>query len=767
MKAGKKKTDRYQTLLTLTAVTALIVIGTLSFLHFYEKYIDGILYEERLSQMREVTTQLFAGLEDVVKNQWREAENQCRVIESEQPGTLKELTAFMQQQVELNDLASIQSEVIGVDQSGIYYTQNGKVGLLEERSYLMDSPERVCFINNPMITNNTQMLFLKKLEQPISIQDGDKVSSICYYGIAQDMTELNPYFDCTAYDGRNSVYVTDRDGIKIFNSSSTELISGYNVFKVLSEMEYLHGSSFADAKKELEENQAAYSNAILDGEEVYYALFQMKNAEWTLLFLIPSKYVAVNTVQIVNTTVKLILAFAGCMFLLGCALLWLTARRQQKKELETEKKNNEKLEQLNSDLRDANTDLAETAKAAQTAFQVAEAANHSKSDFLANMSHDIRTPMNAIIGMTTLIEHDKDRPDKVQEYTDKIKLSSHTLLGLINEVLDMSKIESGKTVLNVTEFDIGQLMEQIELVFRPQMHAKSQTFRVELRNLEHKRLMGDAVRVQQILNNLLSNALKYTPEGGTILVEAEELKQSAQQYAKIRFCVTDNGIGMSPEFLERIYESFSREESSVINKVQGTGLGMSIVKNLVDLMGGTIAVQSSRGKGSRFQVVLDFKIASNAESTEKQGLSQEEKDGDGIEGMHFLCAEDNELNAEILTELLHMEGATCEICENGQKVLERFLRAEPGEFDLILMDIQMPVMNGYEATRAIRRSGHPLANSMPIIAMTANAFSEDVQNSLDAGMNAHISKPVDMKVLVRTVCNVLDSRGKGFPIAGG
>lgn len=744
MKTKIKKESSKKTIQSLLTIIILIVASSILFVMLYSCYIDGILYKERLSQMREVTIQLFSGLEDVVKNQWRETDNQCRFVEERSPETVDELIKFMKAQSEITDLNGIKSEIIGVDREGGYYTQKGKIGLLEERKYLLSEPEKVSFVSNSMITNNTQMFFLEKLQHPIHVKDGKKEIIIDYLGLAQEMTELNQYFNCAAYNGKNSVYVMNRDGIKLFNSGDTELLSGYNIYKVLSEMDYLHGSSFDNTKRDLEKKKIAYSNAVLDGKEIYYSLFHMENAEWTLLFMIPSKYVASNTVKIIDMTIRIILVFALLMLIICAVLIFVMVRMQQRKELEAEKQNREQLEKLNKE-------LEETARIAQTAFESAEAANHSKSDFLANMSHDIRTPMNAIMGMTTLIEHDKYSPEKVQEYTDKIKLSSQTLLGIINEVLDMSKIESGKMSLSLTEFTIDEIMEKIRFTFVPQANAKNQEFQVLTENIRHKYLIGDSVRLLQVLNNLLSNALKYTPAGGSIFIRVRELTQSTQRYAKYCFEVQDNGIGMSPEYLARIYDSFSREESSITNRIQGTGLGMAIVKTIVDLMGGSINIQSVKGQGSCFKVILSFEIAADMPESLEQEAAEENISDNGIRGLHFLCAEDNELNAEILMELLHIEGAECEVCVNGEEVVKRFEESKLDEFDAILMDIQMPIMNGYEAAKAIRKSQHPLAKTIPIIAMTANAFSEDVQKALNAGMNAHIAKPVDMKILIKTI----------------
>ena len=351
------------------------------------------------------------------------------------------------------------------------------------------------------------------------------------------------------------------------------------------------------------------------------------------------------------------------------------------------------------------------------------------------LSHDIRTPMNAVIGMTSLIRHDAGNKDKVIEYADKIDVSSQHLLGIINDILDMSKIEAGKTVFKYDDFSILNFIQEINNLFHSQIDEKKQILTTK-KNIRHEWVNGDQLRLMQIFSNLLSNAVKYTQEGGEIQFLVEECETNSSVYAKYRFLVRDNGIGMSADFKDKIFDAFTRAENSVTNKIQGTGLGMAITRNLVEAMGGTIDVESELGQGSCFEVLIELRIA-----------------------------EDNELNAEILTELLKIEGAECTICENGEEVLKAFEQSAPGDYDMILMDVQMPVMNGYEATKAIRRSSHELAKTIPIIAMTANAFSEDIQHSLAASMNAHVSKPVEMKVLERTIRSI-KSGGGGHRTAG-
>ncbi len=539
----------------------------------------------------------------------------------------------------------------------------------------------------------------------------------------------------------------------------------------------------------------------------------------------------------------------------------------------------------------------------RAALDSARSANEAKSHFLSNMSHDIRTPMNAIMGFAMLLSKENDDPERIREYTGKIMHSSPHLLGLINDVLDMSKIESGKTSLNIEEFGLPELLEELCGVMLPQAKAKRQTFEIHICGKVPELLLGDRLRVNQIFLNLLTNAVRYTPEGGHIDCRVKRMEQTSLQNARLCFVVKDDGIGMSEAFQETVFEPFTREISSVTNKIQGTGLGLAITKNIVDLMGGSISVESRVGEGSVFTVELEFALpkrykdekfwkeheisrmlvideeestcleireqmaetgifveyalsgASAEQKVREARLRQEdfqmilldcnmpgenvaetvrkirlqdtgasaflfltaydlsvaeeaaeETAADGflskpffvskfrqtvselkaarekkgtcagtepeaawlsaaglpysgrkknekgsLAGMLFLAAEDNELNAEILMEMLRMEGAACELVENGLEAVERFCRSGQGYYDMILMDIQMPVMGGYEAARCIRGSGHPDAESIPIVAMTANAFAEDVRDAMEAGMNAHIAKPMDMAVLKSTL----------------
>ncbi len=386
----------------------------------------------------------------------------------------------------------------------------------------------------------------------------------------------------------------------------------------------------------------------------------------------------------------------------------------------------------------------------------AKQANEAKNMFLANMSHDIRTPMNAIVGFSTLLENEAEHPDKVRQYAKRITSSSRHLLGLINDVLDMSRIESGNMALNVVRLSLRELLEEISTIILPQAGKKDQSFRINSHGQTPDWILGDKLRLEQVLINLLTNAVKYTPEGGNIELNVFGCGQRSANYIHLQFVVTDDGIGMSEEFQKTIFEPFTREINSLTNKVQGTGLGMAITRNLVELMGGTISLESKKDEGSTFTVDMEFPLPEQKEDVQPEIRIQDVERP--LVGKRILAAEDNEINAEILGEVLRLEGIEYDLAHDGSEAVELFVNSEPGYYDMILMDIQMPRMNGYDAARAIRASGHPDALAVPIAAMTANAFSEDVQRAISSGMNEHISKPIDIAALHETFKRLMAAR---------
>ena len=738
----------YKKLLWGTGFVIVAVILTLFIMS--QTYIQNLVYHERLNQMEEVTHQMFRSLEDVIDTHWDEVNVQCNYLYCTPLKTDTEFYRYLKKLSELSNYHERQIELVAVDSDGHYYTENGGMGLLREMNYLADSPQWVSYVSNSLTVDDSRMVFLEKLSTPITLQSGEKEITLCYFGISQSMTQLNDYFRCDAYENNNSVYVLDDNGFKLFNANDTELLKGHNVYTVLSRMSYLHGSSFAEAKERLDRTGSCYSNAVLDGTEYFYALKQMENAQWTLAFLVPAKYVAVNTQKLVSIVMIIIIVIAMVFSVITVFVGWFLLRQKQQQELQAEKEANLRLEQYNIHLTQVNDELRQAQDIAAEALQSAERASKAKTDFLANMSHDIRTPMNAIIGITTLMKNELHQPEKLAEHLGKLENSGQLLLGIINDILDMSRIESGKTTLNVEKMNLPQQISQLDSIIRQQAGQRRQTFTVNT-HLQHENVLADPNRLNRVLMNILSNAVKYTPTGGHIRFEVDELPRN-EHYARYRFVVQDDGIGMSEAYQKTLFDPFTREERSGTNKVQGTGLGMAITKNIVDLMGGSINVESTTGKGTRFEVVLEFPIDAEADTVpEAQVLPEEEEETSPLSGMKFLCAEDNAINAEILEMLLEANGASCTICSNGQEIVDAFASVKPGEYDMILMDVQMPVMDGLEATRRIRSGENPLGRIIPILAMTANAFLEDMQKSREAGMDEHLSKPVDIAALEQTV----------------
>jgi len=404
--------------------------------------------------------------------------------------------------------------------------------------------------------------------------------------------------------------------------------------------------------------------------------------------------------------------------------------------------------------------LLEANATLKDAYAAAKRANNAKTDFLSRMSHDIRTPMNAIIGMTTIARAYLHDPEKISDCLEKITVSGRFLLSLINEVLDMSKIESGKLVLAKEDINLLELVDDLVEMVRPSVRDKKHKLEVHVNEVEHKYVIGDRLRIQQVFMNFMSNAVKYTPKGGHIEITISEKTVNQSKVGCYEFIFEDNGTGMAPEFMEKIFDPFERADDTRVNKEQGTGLGMAIAYNIVRMMDGDIRVESEVGKGTRFTVTIFLQL----QETEASGWKEPESlTGDdalkpqasqnevidhikekNFAGRRALLVDDNELNREVAAEILGMTGIAVEMAEDGQEAVERFSASEAGYYDVILMDVQMPVMNGYEATKAIRRLPRGDALSVPIVAMTANAFAEDARAAKEAGMDEHIAKPLDL-----------------------
>lgn len=651
----------------------------------------------------------------------------------------------------------------------LFLQENGKAITTDGTKLRVDMPSK-CLLD---LRNGYNIGKLVSLDYNQKKKDGYLVAIPCQeytingetytaIGTLYDHSKLDSMLSVKSYNGNAYLFMLDNDGnITYTNQIEDKFFRNYFLLKHLKGDQAITEEEADSLQKKLDGREQGVE--LLGSDKPYYLGYCPIENNNTMLICIVEKSVVDNVLKDYQKTIVFeTILMAGFILLLFAGLFYSISRRSlAEQKAEYEKRNNEIQTQAMKEMEESNKKLKKAKDITTEALQTAENANKAKTDFLSNMSHDIRTPMNAIIGMTSLIRYDAGNKDKVIEYADKIDISSQHLLGIINDVLDMSKIEAGKTVFKYNDFSILNFIQEINTLFQSQIDEKKQTLTIIKENIRHEWVNGDQVHLMQIFSNLLSNAVKYTQEGGKIQFLVEECETKSSVYAKYRFLVSDNGMGMSADFKETIFDPFTRAESSMTNKIQGTGLGMAITRNLVKAMGGTIDLESELGQGSCFEVLIDMRIAEERTIALAAQEEIDEQDDNILQGMRFLCAEDNELNAEILMELLKIEGAECIICENGERVLETFEQSAPGDYDMILMDVQMPVMNGYEATKAIRRSSHELAMTIPIIAMTANAFSEDIQHSLAAGMNAHVSKPVEMKVLEKTIRSI--KSGGGVP----
>ena len=649
----------------------------------------------------------------------------------------------------------------------IFLQENGKAITTDGTKLRVDMPSKLLLD----LRNGYNIGKLVSLDYNQKKKDGYLVAIPCQeytingetytaIGTLYDHSKLDSMLSVKSYNGNAYLFMLDNDGnITYTNQKEDKFFRNYFLLKHLKGDQAITEEEADSLQKKLDGREQGVE--LLGSDKPYYLGYCPIENNNTMLICIVEKSVVDNVLKDYQKTIGFTtLLMAGFILLLFAGLFCSISRRSlAEQKAEYEKRNNEIQTQAMKEMEESNKKLKKAKDITTEALQTAENANKAKTDFLSNMSHDIRTPMNAIIGMTSLIRHDAGNKAKVIEYADKIDISSQHLLGIINDVLDMSKIEAGKTVFKYTDFSILDFITELNTIFHSQIDEKNQTLTIIKENIRHEWVNGDQVHLMQIFSNLVSNAVKYTQEGGKIQFLVEECETKSSVYAKYRFLVSDNGMGMSADFKDTIFDAFTRAESSMTNKIQGTGLGMAITKNLVEAMGGTIDVESELGQGSCFEVLIDLRIAEDRFVSSAEQAEKDEPAGNVLKEMRFLCAEDNELNAEILMELLKIEGAECTICENGKRVLEAFEQSAPGDYDMILMDVQMPVMNGYEATKAIRRSSHELAKTIPIIAMTANAFSEDIQHSLAAGMNAHVSKPVEMKVLEKTIRSIKSGGG--------
>ncbi|MDO4517022.1 MAG: response regulator [Bacillota bacterium] len=848
---------------------AVLCVGLL----YVRSYMMGQTVRERSDQLEEMIVQIRTNLEYGLETHWNYLTSIEHTIEGRQypddAAVVRDIAALEQQFV----TERYGSRVMFLDSKGRALLREGEKGIWGDINRLADGEVRHTFVSDTSNVDGTFLAFVLKMDTPVIVGEGEHQERLTHLVLLKDMETLQQYYTSESYGGKAATYMIKENGLLAYYDAEDDIFGVRNIYKALDQAEYIQGRSFDDIKEQMAANGVAVSNILLDGTEYYYCLAGLDTYEMTLMLLIPAEYIAVETVNMMNSTIGVLLAFLGLLaVMMVLTVSGVLKVRNRNRVIEIEQENNQTLNKLRL--------------AAEDALHAAEVANRSKSTFLSNMSHDIRTPMNAVIGFTTLAAANVENTEKVKDYLAKILSASNHLLSLINDVLDMSRIESGKIQLEEAEANLSDILHDIKTIVSGQIHAKQLDLYMDTLDVTDEDVYCDKMRLNQVLLNLISNAIKFTPAGGSISIRVAQLHSAPEGKGRYEIRVKDTGIGMSQEFAQRIFEPFERERTSTVSKIQGTGLGMSIAKNIIDMMGGTIRVVTEQGKGTEFIINLTLRLQNERRSVEQikelEGLKalvvdddfatcdsvtrmlvqvgmrsewtlsgreavlrsrqasemndafhayiidwrlpdmngievtrqirrevgestpiiiltaydwtdieeearaagvtafcakpmflsdlreslltslgyQQAENGRGLptaEGQEefrdkrILLAEDNELNREIAVELLSEYGFRVDTAENGAEAVKLVEQSRPGDYDLVLMDIQMPVMNGYEATRRIRALEDPYLANITILAMTANAFEEDKREAAEHGMNGFLTKPIDIGQLLDTL----------------
>lgn len=815
----------------------IVVFGIIIILIFMlnTTLIEQTTYMEGSQHLNEVSRQIVASIEKQSSGQWNMLDVFYQYLVDSTDNDWKALDNLIQDKKEDWGFDSL----CLVDEEAMYYDREKSFSLLSSKevtSNLLTDGESIILDN--ILSTEGRLIFLTPIEKQ---KIGGK--TFCAIGLAYNSQNLFDILNIQAFDGKATMYITHRDGVILFRTNQENVITGYNLINSFGSVEFGQGS-LNTFRNNIRSGRQELMTVYWENKEYYLNHTPVGVDDWQFITM-----VAVNVVS--ESMMNLSMTNFICVFLIGALIIVafiLIYSDSAKKVIQAE----------------------------EAARKAAENANLSKSQFLSNMSHDIRTPMNAIIGMTKIASDHIEETDKVKDCLKKIDLSGRLLVGLINDILDMSKIESGKMILNKDEASLVELMQNLVGITQPTVLQKKQVFNIRLHNIQHEVLIFDSLRLNQVMINLLGNALKFTPEGGSISLDVTEEPTEEENIVHLIFKVADTGIGISREFQENLFNSFTRERES---KIEGSGLGLAITKMIVTMMGGTILVESELGKGSVFTVEIDFPVAGTPEKMELPNIWVLVADDDmdtcrsavsyltemganvdvayggndavkkvkeavacgedyhiilldwqmpdlegidtareirklvgkevpiliisaydwaGIEpeasevgingfiqkpffkstlyhniqkyyfhndwekpeinserndllGKKLLLVDDNEINLEIAQEILSNIGAVVEIAHNGQEAVEQFANSPVGYYAMIFMDIQMPVMNGYEATRTIRQMERADAWEVLIFAMTADAFADDIELAKTVGMNAHFAKPLDVSVMLKEI----------------
>jgi signal transduction histidine kinase/ActR/RegA family two-component response regulator len=688
------------------------------FTFYFFRTIKVQLFAERQSHLIEMTSKVSSAIDTTISSIQREANSARTLMEHAEVTEETDIYTVLQEMEE--DLALDEGELFVMDSKGRYYSSKQNSGAWGNQEDLLtdhENPEvRDLIVNGE---TRTCAVFIRMLKNPKPTQT--EGVTYTHVAVAVPLSDLQDIFSLSIFGDSCYTYLVDSYGRRLYKQTfSDSFIEAYGVLSSLAGAPTVMGGTMEELAEAVSEREDFCLEFVQDNVNYFVSAVPVEGSDWTVLMFVPTELLGAYTTRTMNLVVKYAAAIALTFIVIcGCLLSVALSSRNDRKLMTQQEESNRRL---------------------AIAAEEARSANAAKSEFLAHMSHDIRTPINGIIGMTNIAVKSLDDRSRVEDCLGKISGAADHLLSLVNDVLDMSHIESGKVEVAHQAMDIRTIIDNCSSIISGQLMSRHVEFKVDNGTFTHPCVLGDELHLRQVFINILGNAVKFTPDGGTITFRTEELS-STDDKVRYRFSFRDTGVGMSEEFQKKIFEAFTQEDGGSRTTYKGTGLGMTISKQFVDMMGGTLSVESRQGEGSCFTVEMEFDIDPDQKVVEDVPVVT------SLKGMRVMLVEDNELNMEIAQELLEDEGIEVTTAENGQIAVDTFTQAAAGSYDAILMDIMMPVMNGLEATKAIRASDHPEAKTIPIIAMTANAYVEDVNASLAAGMNAHVAKPIDFERL--------------------
>ncbi len=724
----QKKINRKWKIVTIILSAVVFVLGTIAVIGYIYEF-SQMVYKERAYHLNETAAQITETVDVALDEQWALLQVMSVRYPSFDSLTTEECVSKIT--VMENKLGK-DGLVFGiVDKDGKVFASNEDEKVFTLGGLKVDEiNEKTLEILKPIEDSDIEyMAFIMKNEMPVTLGDGRVIT---HTAVFWEMDYYKKIFHNEAYGNENSIFIRGDDGVNIYSESQKyDFLKGFNYMDIYPDVERVNGNTIEEIEENIQNDKSSVTAIkLLDEDVTYFITVQpMRNNNWDLVMVVPEEFVSAETIDFASAIVDTA-AFLALVISFGVLSLVIYIYKSKNQNI------------LLKQEREYSEALAASAEEAKNA-------NMAKTKFLSHMSHDIRTPINGILGMISKAERHRDEPEILKDCHKKIRMSAEHLLGLINDILDITKLETGLNEEKDEPFPMSCMLDTCCSIIKGQLSEKEEVeLKTDFSNIKHDSVIGNKLHIRQILLNILSNAVKYT-DNGYIYFKAEELAFDEDE-ATYAFTIKDTGIGMHKDYLDHIFDPFSIDDSEARKHRLGTGLGMSIVKNNVEKLGGTISVDSTLGLGSTFTVTLTLKLTdlSVVCDAAKERVRDDSID---VSGMKVLLVEDNELNVEVALMLLEDAGVSADVAKNGKEAVEKFLASNEGDYDLILMDVMMPVMNGYDATRAIREADHPMSKSIPIIAQTANAFQEDIKKVKEAGMNAHISKPIEEENLLKVL----------------